>query len=305
MIEGRNYHFRVIKTVSMHGTGQEYIVLEDPFRNRHLIPADQYENYNLNPGKRIICHIDRINCDGKIFIEPKHPCYETGKTYDFEFVRKETRINQIGESEEVAIVKDLLGNERIAPMSEQDKKLKKTMNIRCKVIAIRKGKIHLSLINRGRVAENLVVGESYDFLVKKVARGVDDRDYFVLEDPFGQIHLLRQSYYNHYRITVGEKINGTVVKFGSDGQYLIEPEHPHYRIGRKYSFSVETVVKEKNPDNGYSNYLIVRDARGEANRIPFNNLPVQDTPLPVTISCKIEDVRKGKLILSVDESSFL
>ena len=262
LIEGRDYPFTVIKTLVMPRDDREFILLEDPFHNRHLLPADPYENYNLKPGNRILCHIDRINCDGEIFIEPEHPIYKVGKTYDFEFVRNETRINQIGESEEVAIVKDVLGNELVAPINSPGKILKKTMNIPCKVIAIRKGIVHLSLIKRGRIVENLEVGRSYQFRVKKVARGVDDHDYYVLEDPSGQLHLLRQSYYSNYQITVGAKIKGTVVKFGSDGRFLIEPDHPHHRIGRKYPFTVETVVKEKNLQNDYSSFLIVKDSRG-------------------------------------------
>ncbi len=301
LIEGRYYHFTVIKTMLMQGDDQEYIVLEDPFHNRHMLPADQYKNYNLDPGKRIRCHIDRINCDGKIFIEPEHPFYKAGKTYNFEFVRKETRINQIGESEEVAIVKDLMGKELVAPIDEPGKLLKKPLNIPCKVIAVRKGKAHLSLIRRGRMVENLEVGKSYPFRVKKVARGVDDHDYYVLEDPYGQYHLLRQSYYSDYRITEGGKINGTVIKFGSDGRYLIEPDHPHYRIGKKYPFSVETTVKEKNLQNEYSCYLIVRDPWGEAYKILIEDFSDQTTGLPDTVYCMVEDVRKGKLILSLHD----
>jgi len=303
LIEGRRYPFIVMKTLVMRGDDRKFIVLEDPFHNRHLLPADLYGNYNLKPGKKILCHIDKINCDGKIFIEPEHPCYAVGKTYDFEFIRYEKRINQIGASEDVAIVKDVLGNELVAPINEPDKKLKKSMTIPCRVKAIRKGMLHLSLIKRGRFVEHLEVGRSYPFTVKKVARGVDNHDYFVLEDPFGQPHLLRQSYYSHYPISVGRKIQGTVVKFRSDGRFLIEPDHPHYRVGKKYPFTVETAVKELNVQNDHSCFLIVRDSSGETYKVPLNQNPDHYPDLPETVICMVETVRKGKLILSLDESS--
>lgn len=301
LTEGRNYRFTVIKTTVLHGDDRTFFVLEDPFRNRHLLPADHYENHNLEPGKSILCHIDKINCDGKIFIEPEHPCYKIGKTYDFEFIRYEKRINQVGISEDVAIVKDVLGNELVAPVCEPGRKHQNSVRIPCKVIAIRKGKVHLALLRRGRSVENLEVGKSYPFAVKKIARGVDDHDYFVLEDPYGQPHLLRQSYYADYSIHVGETIQGTVVKFKSDGQFLIEPDHPHYRIGGNYPFAVETTLKEKNGQNGYDPYLIVSDARGRSYKVPLDKFPENYPELPETVLCTIKDVRKGKLILSLNK----
>lgn len=303
LTEGRKYLFTVIKITLLHGDDREFIVLEDPFCNRHLLPADQYENHDLKPGRSILCRIDKINCDGKIFIEPEHPWYKVGKIYNFEFIRYERRINHVGEPEDVAIVKDIIGNELVAPVNEPGGKWKKSFPVPCKVIAIRKGKVHLALIKRGRFVNHLVVGKSYQFGVKKIARGVDDHDYFVLEDPYGQMHLLRQSYYADYPIPVGGKIQGTVVKFGSEGRFLIEPDHPQYRVGNKYPFAVETAVKEKNIQNGYDLFLIVSDSLGRTYKVPIDDYPECCPDMPETVYCTIEDLRKGKPLLSLDYDS--
>ncbi len=303
LLEGRKYPFTVIKTIRMPGDNQEYVVLTDPFDIRHLLPANPYQHHNLQPGKKILCHIDRINCDGKIFIEPEHPCYTVGETYGFEFVRYEKRINTIGESEDVAIVKDAFGNELVAPMDKPDKELKKKMTLPCRVKAIKKGVAHLCLIRRGRFVEYLEVGKSYRFTVKKVARGMDNHDYFVLEDPYGQPHLLRESYYSDYQIPVGGKIRGTVVKSRSDGRFLIEPDHPFYRVGKTYPFLAETTVSEKNPQHEPSCFMIVRDTHGTSFKVPCNHDPAEYPDLPETVNCTILEVRKGKLILSLAETS--
>ena len=92
-----------------------------------------------------------------------------------------------------------------------------------------------------------------------------------------------------------------MVKFKSDGQFLIEPDHPHYRVGGNYPFTVETTLKEKNGQNGYDPYLIVSNSHGSSFKVPLDEVP-ENYPLPTeTVLCTIEDVRKGKLILSLNK----
>lgn len=287
----------------MPGNDQEYIVLNDPYQKKHLLPANLYRNHNLQPGRKILCRIDKINCSGKIYIEPEHPCYEEGKRYDFWFIRYEKRINQIGEPEDVALVRDAFGNELITPVFEINKKIKKEMTLNCKVEVIKKGKVHLSVIRRGRFVKHLEAGKSYEFKVIQLARGVDNHDYFVLEDPNGQHHLLREEYFSDYQITVGGTIHGNVVKFGSDGRFLIEPDHPYYRVGMKYPFELVTKGEERDAQNDYSSFLIVKDHQETLYKIVLNHEPDRLTDLPRTVNCVINKVRKGKLILSLDESS--
>jgi hypothetical protein len=303
LIEGRKYPFTVLKTTVMPGDDQEYIVLEDPYQKRHLLPAILYRNHNLNPGRKILCRIDKINCNGKIYLEPEHPCYEEGRRYDFEFIRYEKRINQIGETEDVALVKDVFGNTLTTPVTEINREMKQEMTINCKVEIIKRGKIHLSVIRRGRFVKHLKAGKSYEFKVKQLARGVDNHDYFVLEDSNGQHHLLREEYFSDYQITVGGIVHGTVVKFDSDGRFLIEPDHPYYRLGMKYPFEAVKKVEERNAQNDYLSFLIVKDHRELLYKVALNHKPEKLTNLPRTVKCVIEKVRKGKLILSLDESS--
>jgi len=301
LVEGKEYTFTIGKTIVIPGDNVEYIVIIDPYQKKHLLTAALYQNHDLQSGKKIHCRIAKINCNGKIFIEPEHPHYKEGENYDFEFIRYEKRINQIGEPEEVALVMDVFGNKLIAPLFEKEKTLKKKMPLNCKVEVIKKGKVHLSVIPRGRTIINLKAGESYEFKIIQRARGVDNHDYFVLEDHNNSHHLLRASYFTDYQINVGETIRGTVVKFGSDGKFIIEPDHPYYQVGKKYPFDALQIEEERDSQNKYPAFLVVRDKRKILYKVPLNHIPEKLNDLPAEVICLIDKVRKGKLILSLDE----
>ena len=72
----------ILNKVKLPGD-DEYFIIMDPFNQKHLLKTENYERYELNPGKTVLCRVDKINCKGKIFFEPKHPYYQEGETYIF------------------------------------------------------------------------------------------------------------------------------------------------------------------------------------------------------------------------------
>jgi len=85
--QGQFYLFKLYKKVES-SDGVSYYVLIDPFGNKHLAPAEHYLTYNLKIGSSYLCKIDKINCLGRIFIEPPHPFYKENKIYLFEFFKR-------------------------------------------------------------------------------------------------------------------------------------------------------------------------------------------------------------------------
>jgi hypothetical protein len=84
---GEFHEFYVLKELILPD-GNKCLVMADPFGDKHLIPSKYYKNYPIQPGSFYLCHIDKINCQGKIFIEPVHPYYKQGKVYPFVFAKK-------------------------------------------------------------------------------------------------------------------------------------------------------------------------------------------------------------------------
>ncbi len=139
---GNWYRLTIIKTVSIPHD-QDYYVLKDDSGQNYLIPATYYKHYGLYPGKRIMCHLDRINCLGRLFFEPEHPYYQHGKNYYFRFKRCKT--NESGYGKLIAIVADRFSREyetipfhgKIADPPPDE--------ILCKVTRIKKAQLYLQV----------------------------------------------------------------------------------------------------------------------------------------------------------------
>jgi len=81
--ENCSYLFDFIKIVTLND-GDDYMVFSDPYGIRHILPLAPYASYNLHPGQKVTCMVDKINCTGRVFLEPDHPYYVPGKCYEFE-----------------------------------------------------------------------------------------------------------------------------------------------------------------------------------------------------------------------------
>lgn len=62
--------------------GNRYLILEDAQGYRFLQDYTPYASYGLKPDTKITCRVDKINCNGKIFLEPAHPWFEEGEYYE-------------------------------------------------------------------------------------------------------------------------------------------------------------------------------------------------------------------------------
>ncbi len=111
LTEGEVYAFTFKKLVTL-SDGEDYMVMEDPFGIRHMITYKYYMKYGLKPGTTVNCVVDKINCTGRVFLEPEHPVYKKGAKFFFEFVRIQLSTDRIDMSE--IVVSDIFGNEIIA-----------------------------------------------------------------------------------------------------------------------------------------------------------------------------------------------
>ncbi len=103
------YWFLLIKTTVMPD-GVEYYVMEDIYGNRHLMEKEPYENYGFVLGEKVEIRIDKVNCKGKVFFEPKHPRYSLGSTVKAKFIKHGTEKDKFNEDRHVLIVEDPEGN---------------------------------------------------------------------------------------------------------------------------------------------------------------------------------------------------
>ncbi len=82
LVEGKYYQFKVLKTVNLPDEGDFYMLRHKSGR-RMLLPIEPYNKYCIGGNSTIECKVDKINCTGKVFLEPRHPVYTEGETYEF------------------------------------------------------------------------------------------------------------------------------------------------------------------------------------------------------------------------------
>jgi hypothetical protein len=138
--EGEWFPFRIHNLVQLQDDGW-YYVLQDINGMKHFMFAEDYKNYGFSPGDEIACKIDRINCTGRIFLEPAHPMYIEGEIYSFDVINYSTLNNK-----NVLHVKDILGILLEIPVNSMNKfDINKEKMVRCVVKSIKKGRLILEI----------------------------------------------------------------------------------------------------------------------------------------------------------------
>ncbi|PKO97263.1 MAG: hypothetical protein CVU14_10810 [Bacteroidetes bacterium HGW-Bacteroidetes-9] len=133
---GEVYPFNFIKLV-MLADGEQYMIMEDIFEMRHMVMYCHFLKYNLTPGQKVNCRVDKVNCTGRVILEPEHPVYKIGSVAEFAVLRIES--GKSPESLDKVIVSDIFGNEihfetKTSELNLSDNK------IDCLIEGLKKGK---------------------------------------------------------------------------------------------------------------------------------------------------------------------
>lgn len=143
----RYYSFLLVKTTVMPD-GLEYYVIEDIFEKRHLMEKEPYEKYGFILGETAEIRIDKVNCKGKVFFEPKHPRFSLGSTVEVKFIEHATELDKFKEEIHVLMVKDPEGH--ISPVKPTNDAQRnpdfKPDFLKCEVYRITKGRLVLRQI---------------------------------------------------------------------------------------------------------------------------------------------------------------
>jgi len=147
LFEGETYAFDFIKLVPL-SDHMNYMLMEDPYGIRHLVPYEFYLRYNLQPGDVVHCRVDKINCTGRVYLEPAHPQYQTGSVERFSYVGISQEKQKDGDKDteySVLVVADIFGNEIRVDMPAGYSVEPVNGSVLCKIEGFKKGKPLLSL----------------------------------------------------------------------------------------------------------------------------------------------------------------
>ncbi|MBI5540846.1 MAG: hypothetical protein HY951_12355 [Bacteroidia bacterium] len=145
--EGNEFNFLVEKIIDL--SDESYFILLSEFDKQYLLPTKYYDEYNIKVGNEIRCRIDRINCSGRVFLEPKSPIYSIGDKDIFTLLdvkQKETRKTK----DKYLVIKAKSSKTNRAIVVNYSRCLDYSLNENylCEVIKIKKAEMQLKLISK-------------------------------------------------------------------------------------------------------------------------------------------------------------
>ncbi len=294
MKEGEWHSFILLKEATLAGDEACYILL-DLQSTRYILPARFYRHYQWKPGETITCRVDKINCTGRIFLEPKHPVYEEGKTYPFEFLREEKREEVTGERVSGWVFKDALGKESYSPVDTAAKPPRPGCSIECRVERIKKGMLYLKHSHSLQPADRLLPHEWYPFRISGFTKNEEGDVLWILEDSWGFKHLLKKKHFPFINAGLGEVLRLQAVKRDFEGHWVLEPRHPVYSEGETHFFNIiefrhstenHALISEIKVQDCFQNEILVELPEGKA-MMGFES----------SIQLKVTELRKGRPVL--------
>ncbi len=143
--EGKEYEFFVEKIISL--PDDNYFILKDEWNRKYLLPQKYYTYYSIKVGSKIFCYVNKINCNGKIFLEPHHPIYKINDNDYFTLLMIEQRIKQKTKELYYVILAENSKVKRAAVLNYTKTDIQNMpITCLCKVVKIKKAEILLEVI---------------------------------------------------------------------------------------------------------------------------------------------------------------
>ena len=145
--EGNEFLFSVEKKLTL--PDGEYLILLAEFNQKYLLPTQNYSEFNIKVGDKIKCRIDKVNCNGKVFLEPEHPIYKVGDKAVFTVLNEEERVTHKTQ-DKYLVIKAIGENTKraIIPGDYESTRTSQGISCLCEVVKIKKGELVLNPLFR-------------------------------------------------------------------------------------------------------------------------------------------------------------
>lgn len=302
LTEGTYYPFTILKVVTL-GPGESYFVMRDPLGYKILMPQKFYNAYGFKVGQTIECRVDKINCNGRMFLEPVHPFYREGQVYTFEVISSGSARNILDQTEHYFVAKDALGQPWMVVSQSGHSQHNNPSHISCYLHRIKKGKLSLQLASEPIHSHGLTDGETYLFrLVDERINPEDGFPCYIVEDQAGNRYLLRKKYYIHYGFRKGDMIRCRAVNKQHGGLFHLEPEHPCYQIGQEAVFQLNRIEKLLFSDGSHQMVLVFTDCYDEDVKVHVDDEVARRYEHARQVKAKILDIYKSRLEVDIPDA---
>ena len=301
LTEGNYYHFTILKVVAL-GPGESYFVMRDPLGFKILMPEKYYGAYGFIPGQAIECRVDKVNCSGRMFLEPRHPVYIEGQVYTFEVISSGSSKNILDQTEHFFVVRDVLGQTWRVVSQAGHLLPENPSHVKCYLHRIKKGKPSLQLAGEPRHDQGLADGETYLFtLIDERINPEDGFSCYILEDEAGKRHLLRKKYYIHYGFRKGDTIRCRAVHKQPGAPSHLEPEHPCYQIGQEAVLPLHRIEKLLFSDGSHQMVLVCTDCYDEEVKVHVDDEVAKRFAHTREVRAKVLEIYKSRLEVDIQD----
>ena len=300
LAEGSVHTFRIIRSLTL-APGEDYYVLQDPMGYRIMMPLNHYVNYGFSDGQEIRCRVDKVNCNGRVFLEPLHPFYTEGEVYSFQVIESGSNQNILDEPEYYFLVSDVLGAQWKVVTSISEALKENPSHIKCLVKRIKKGTMFL-VPERERSPDPCPApGLTLSCLIidERVDRA-DGLAYFILQDGVGARYRLRKKYYKHYGLRKGDRISCIALERTADAAMVLEPKHPCYEVGEMADFRLVRLENLMYSDGAHQKVLVLSDCYGEDVKVHVDDDTADRIRGGDTIRAKVTGIYKSRLELELE-----
>lgn len=287
--EGEEYSFSVLKIIDIPDEGSFYL-LNHSTGQKLLLSYETYKKYSIKIGSSLKCRIDKVNCIGKIFLEPKHPKYVEGKVYVFPIIKNSY------EKDKTIEIKDCLNNEIIVEVPEGIALESNKKEIKLNIAKLKKGIpiLNFPYINQNRNEE--IIGTSLIFRIISIRYNNFNDEVFVLQNESVPRAELKVQQYKSYGFNVGQTVEAIVLGLKEDGTLKVEPKNPFYEMGKDYEFRITAFeISELNRKP----IVIVEDNMGSKMGILISVEQQKSIKDKTRLLCRVIGFRKGKPKLSL------
>lgn len=288
--EGDIGYYKIFGKRKFPENDKEYFIVVGKDNFKRLIPSEDFVAYNFSIGDRIKCRIDKVNCNGRIFLEPEHPVYKNNHSYELPIIE---RIFLENNKNAIAIVKDCFSNPLFLIRPKES--VKQAKSFLCSVAKVKKGNLFL-------VPEIAIIPtENVKFkILKRIAFG--EKEVTILIDSSGDVQYFFDEAFTHYNLEIGQEREFKAIGHNSSGNILWEPVHPYFKIGKTFSFVFLGKEEDIDPMRGIKKMAILQDEKRNLHKMLLNrdsgNIKL-DLEKGETINCKIDKIKRGKVYLDI------
>ncbi len=143
----------------------------------------------------------------------------------------------------------------------------------------------------------LIEGSRYNFIVDKKIE-FEGNEFWVLSGPGKKRYLLNCMDYSCYSITTGQTLNCRIDKINCKGEVFLEPEHPSYREGSVYEFTVESVEPRINKSGEKKDVVILAGNNIARVVVPAENFVTLIPAIDSKVLLRVDKIVKGNIIIS-------